>query len=125
MVKQLYDMKEVNNEIKKYGVQRTISLTLNETGIQEWKDKGYFKHIRKELLMISNIQFACVKLESGYCTYHFICETYEIANRLKRMIQAMYNNKGVNHLMKCNNTEMNLPTRAINLGEVRACPLFS
>ena len=125
MVKQLFNMEEIDSEIGKHGVEKSITLTLNENDIKIWKEKGYFKHIRNELSIIPNIQFACVKHGYGYCSYHFICDTDEIANRLKRMLKSMHNDNNVRPLMKCSNKILIAPERTISSGNVEACTLFS
>lgn len=96
MVKQV----ENNKLEKEYGTTmgRIMQLRLTHTEVEEWKQNGNFKHLKKELENIPNIEFSCSKTQT-HCIYTFKTHSSELTSRLSSLIKEMLDNKKV-RLMK-------------------------
>lgn len=122
MVEQIYDEKALIRELTIHG-EMSLTLTLEKEAIEEWKRNGNFAFLRKELINLPKVKFACVQFEDECCSYHFILNTKELAGRVLTMMREMYAfNKHVS-LVKCYSASLG-DGSPVGRGTVKACSLF-
>ncbi len=124
MVEQIYDTNKFKEELKKHG-DNTVSLHLTREDIQEWKDKGHFSHIKRELQNLPNIKFACID-ERYQCTYVFMVSSLALANRIANMLIKMDNTNEHKSLVYYQNEKLDEdigPYRHCS-DRIMACSLF-
>lgn len=87
MVKEL-DTEELNEHLHNdpFGLQ----LVLTKENISEWTSSGKWKHIKKELRSIPNVEFGCSSTDSG-CVYYFFFYSYEMQRRFINLLKALEN----------------------------------
>jgi hypothetical protein len=129
MVEQISSFEELEQEIWKCkgkdGSPKWTYARLNPEAIEQWKQERFFHFIRRELVDIHNLKFACLQDDKGMCEYWFIAPSKELKNRIYHMLMAYFKEKRTVPLMRCKNTipESYEKIKFIK-GNVKACPLF-
>lgn len=95
--------------------------------IEQWKQEGYFRHIRSQLQNIHGLKFGCTQDDNGTCEYYFILPSKELKNRVYYMLNDLWEGKQKEPLVKCKPVypEEREGTRIGSVhGQAKACSLF-
>jgi len=95
--------------------------------IEQWKQKGYFRHIRSQLQNIYGLKFGCTQDDNGTCEYYFILPSKELKNRVYHMLNNMWTQGEIKQLVKYKPVypETKGDTRIGSVhGQAKACSLF-
>jgi hypothetical protein len=95
--------------------------------IEQWKQEGYFRHIRNQLQNIHGLKFGCTQDDNGTCEYYFILSSRELKNRVYHMLNSLWIQGKKDALVKC---KPDYPEERENArigsvhGQAKACSLF-
>ena len=104
-----------------------VRVRLPPDKIEQWKQEGYFRHIRSQLQNIHGLKFGCTQDDNGQCEYYFILPSKELKNRVYHMLNCLWEQKQKSQLVKCKPVypEEKGDTRIGNIyGQAKACSLF-
>jgi len=105
---------------KGYWVRANLTFDI----IEQWKQNGYFRHIKSQLQNVHGIKFACSQHEKG-CEYYFILPSKALKNRVYHMLNTLYTFKKKEPLvnMKTDLKDTGCQIEHVS-GQVKACMLF-